>query len=151
MKVKGFTLLEAMVSILLSTLLVGFTFTIYKNFNHYYLIYNSQTSRLNELLHFKRQFNKDWNSALVINSYQEEGIQFLNHIETIEYQFEDSTITRIAKTEQTFDLIPKTIEVEKDKENNVIKLSLELISNRQKFVFSHFKFYGVKNAVENKK
>ena len=149
MKVKGFTLLEAMVSILLSTLLVGFTFTIYKNFNQYYLIYNSQTNRLNELLHFKRQFNKDWNSALTIKSPSKTEIQFSNNLETIEYQFEDSTIVRIANTIQTFNLIPKTREFENNSDDKVTKLSLELISNRQKFVFSHFKSYGIKNEVEN--
>jgi len=152
MKLKGFTLLEAMISILLSTLLVGFTFTIYKNFNQYYLIYNAQTNRLNSLLQFKQQFNKDWNKALTITSNSDKTIILATENQKITYYFNDSSITRFSDIEQNYKLIPKSIELEKQKKNKdkITFFLLKIEKNQQEFIFLHHKQYGVVDFVRNK-
>ena len=146
-KVNGFTLLEAMVSILLSSLLVTFTFSIYKNFNQYYFIYSEQTDRLNTILHFKRTFNQDWNKALTITG-KEKQLFFTNEEQSITYEFLDSTITRAGEFKTTFDLIPKEMEFETNFiTKKVTKINLEIESNRQSFLFSSAKDYGIKDLV----
>ena len=119
-KVNGFTLLEAMVSILLSSLLVSFTFSIYKNFNQYYFIYSGQTERLNNILHFKRTFNQDWNKALTITG-KDKQINLSNNQKSITYQFLDSTIVRYGLIETTFDLIPKDLDLKTDETPAVVE------------------------------
>lgn len=148
-KANGFTLLEAMVSILLSSLLVSFTFSIYKNFNQYYFIYSDQTERLNNILHFKRTFNQDWDKALVITA-KEKQLYLSNSNKSITYEFLDSTIVRDGVIKTTFDLIPKELDIETNfTTNRVTKLNLEVINNRQSFLFLSVKDYGVKNLITN--
>lgn len=148
-KVSGFTLLEAMVSILLSSLLVSFTFSIYKNFNQYYFIYSNQTERLNSILHFKRTFNQDWNKALVITR-KEKQLFLSNNKQNITYDFLDSTIIRYGKIKTTFNLIPKELDFETNLETEkVTKLNLEVVNNRQSFLFLSVKDYGIKGLIIN--
>ncbi len=146
-KVNGFTLLEAMVSILLSSLLVVFTFSIYKNFNQYYFIYSRQTERLNSILHFKQTFNRDWNNALLITS-SEKQLYLSNNKQTVFYDFLDSTIVRKGNITTTFDLIPKTFSTTSNLANEKItEVELEIMNNQQSFLFSYFKEYGIKDQV----
>lgn len=148
-KVNGFTLLEAMVSILLSSLLVSFTFSIYKNFNQYYFIYSGQTERLNNILHFKRTFNQDWNKALTITG-KDKQINLSNNQKSITYQFLDSTIVRYGLIETTFDLIPKDLDLKTEIESEkVTNFNLEVVNNRQSFLFSYIKDYGKKDLIIN--
>lgn len=148
-KVNGFTLLEAMVSILLSSLLVSFTFSIYKNFNQYYFIYSGQTERLNNILHFKRTFNQDWNKALIITG-KDKQINLSNNQKSITYQFLDSTIVRYGLIETTFDLIPKDLDLKTEIESEkVTNFNLEVVNNRQSFLFSYIKDYGKKDLIIN--
>lgn len=148
-KVNGFTLLEAMVSILLSSLLVSFTFSIYKNFNQYYFIYSGQTERLNNILHFKRTFNQDWNKALTITR-KDKQINLSNNQKSITYQFLDSTIVRYGLIKTTFDLIPKDLDLKTEIESEkVTNFNLEIVNNRQSFLFSYIKNYGKKDLIIN--
>ena len=148
-KVNGFTLLEAMVSILLSSPLVSFTFSIYKNFNQYYFIYSGQTERLNNILHFKRTFNQDWNKALTITG-KDKQINLSNNQKSITYQFLDSTIVRYGLIETTFDLIPKDLDLKTEIESEkVTNFNLEVVNNRQSFLFSYIKDYGKKDLIIN--
>lgn len=148
-KVNGFTLLEAMVSILLSSLLVSFTFSIYKNFNQYYFIYSGQTERLNNILHFKRTFNQDWNKALIITG-KDKQINLSNNQKSITYQFLDSTIVRYELIETTFNLTPKDLDLKTEIESEkVTNFNLEVVNNRQSFLFSYTKDYGKKDLIIN--
>lgn len=148
-KVTGFTLLEAMVSILLSSLLVSFTFSIYQNFNQYYFIYSNQTERLNTILHFKRTFNQDWNRALVIKG-KDKHLILTNNTTEISYHFLDSTIVRQGTIKTIFELIPKEIDLEYNySTDKVTNINLEVVNNRQSFLFSAIKDYGVKDLIIN--
>ncbi|MCT4581135.1 MAG: prepilin-type N-terminal cleavage/methylation domain-containing protein [Flavobacteriales bacterium] len=146
-KVNGFTLLEAMVALLLSSILVVFTFSLYHNFNQYYFIYAQQTERLNTILHFKQTFNQDWNKALLITS-SEKQLFLANHQQTITYDFLDSTIVRTGNIATTFHLIPTAFSSRSNFNNEKItQIELEVDHNQQHFVFSSSKSYGIKDQV----
>lgn len=149
-KVSGFTLLEAMVSILLSSLLVLFTFSIYSNFNQYYFIYTQQTDRLNTIVNFRKTFNNDWNNALLVKGSDEE-LLLTNKEKLVRYEFQDSIVVRNGNVRTTFALIPKDVSVERElNSENVTKIKLELENNNQSFLFSSSKNYGIQSSVNNK-
>ena len=149
-KVSGFTLLEAMVSILLSSLLVLFTFSIYGNFNQYYFIYTQQTDRLNTTVNFRKTFNNDWNNALLVKGSDEE-LLLTNKEKLVRYEFQDSIVVRNGNVRTTFTLIPKDISIERElNSENVTKIKLELENNNQSFLFSSSKNYGIQISVNNK-
>ena len=127
----------------------SYTFSIYKNFNQYYFIYSGQTERLNNILHFKRTFNQDWNKALIITG-KDKQINLSNNQKSITYQFLDSTIVRYGLIETTFDLIPKDLDLKTEIESEkVTNFNLEVVNNRQSFLFSYIKDYGKKDLIIN--
>lgn len=146
-KVGGFTLLEAMVSILLSSLLVLFTFSIYRNFNQYYQIYSKQTDRLNTIINFKQTFNRDWEQALKIEGDENE-VSLINDLNSVFYEFKDSIIVRNGNSKITFALIASDIKLERElNTSNITKIALELENNKQTFLFSFSKYYGIESLV----
>ncbi len=72
----------------------------------------------------------------------------MNEEQSITYEFLDSTITRAGEFKTTFDLIPKEMEFETNFiTKKVTKINLEIESNRQSFLFSSTKDYGIKDLV----
>ena len=73
-----------------------------------------------------------------------------NNKKSITYQFLDSTIVRYGLIETTFDLIPKDLDLKTEIESEkVTNFNLEVVNNRQSFLFSYIKDYGKKDLIIN--
>lgn len=148
-KVNGFSLLEALIGILLSSILVVFTFSIYKNFNTYYFTYTKQTERLNSILEFKRILNKDVLNATTISGDKEE-LFFINTKEKIAYRFLDTTVIRKSINEKAFDLKSNEVDLKfSENTDKIVKATITVENNKQPFTFSIHKEYGIKDQVVN--
>lgn len=150
-KIKGFTLLEAMVSLLISTLLVAFAFGLYLDFSKSYNQFDESNTRLYELMMFKNSLTSDWFKARVPKT-KENFLLLKDQLKgtNVQYEFLDESIVRHKDRLDTFQVGVRELKYNYlNKESNVLnRLDLEIESNKQKYTISLNKEYDLKTKLK---
>ena len=150
-KIAGFTLLEAMVSLLLTTVLVALSFGIYTNFTKGYIIFDQSTARLTGLLQFKNAISSDWfradfpkGNAGYFELYDETEQRLIS------YEIFDESVVRYSEVNDTFAIKIKEMEfIYLDKQEELVnQVSIEFEKNKQLFTVSLHKEYDLKTRMK---
>lgn len=150
-KIEGFTLLEAMVSLLLTTLLVALAFGVYINFSKSYSIFDKSTTRLTELLQFKNALSSDWfksDHPMGNEAYLDLLDEQKN--ELITYEINDDWIVRKSWVNDTFQISVKEMEFSYlNKQEEIIeKISIEFEKNSQLYEVTLRKDHDLKTRMK---
>ncbi len=147
-KIPGFTLLEAMVAVMLTSFLVLLTFQIYMNFNQTYFALENTTNNLNELLLFKGAIDRDWYDTYHPTK-QEETLVLDKNKQEVRYTFEEEWIIREAVRKDTFKILVKELEfVELGEGSGVLeKVKLTLEKNKQEYFITLDKNHDIKTKM----
>jgi competence protein ComGF len=150
-KIAGFTLLEAMVSLLLTTVLVALSFGIYTNFTKGYIIFDQSTARLTGLLQFKNAISSDWfradfpkGNAGYFELYDEKQDRLIS------YEISEQQVIRYSVVNDTFDISIKEMEFSYlDPQEEIIdEVLIEFEKNKQFFSVSLKKDHDLKTRMK---
>jgi competence protein ComGF len=150
-KIAGFTLLEAMVSLLLTTVLVALSFGIYTNFTKGYIIFDQSTARLTGLLQFKNAISSDWfradfpkGNAAYFELYDQKQDRLIS------YEISEQQVIRYSVVNDTFDISIKEMEFSYlDPQEEIIdEVLIEFEKNKQFFSVSLKKDHDLKTRMK---
>jgi len=150
-KIAAFTLLEAMVSLLLTTILVALSFGVYSNFTKGYIIFDNSTTRLTELLQFKNALSSDWfnadfpkGNAAYFELYDEKQ-QLL-----VSYEISEQQVIRYSVVNDTFAIAVKEMEFSYlDPQEEIIdEVLIAFEKNKQLFSISLNKDHDLKTRMK---
>lgn len=150
-KINGFTLLEAMVSLMISTLLVAYAFGLYLDFSRSYNQFEEKNSRLFELMQLKDNLSSDWFKSRIPKA--KGNILFLEDEITgknIQYEFLEGSIVRYKVRPDTFKFSVEEANYSYlNVDSNVLnELELEIESNKQKYTISLSKEHDQKTKLK---
>ncbi|MDP2384958.1 MAG: prepilin-type N-terminal cleavage/methylation domain-containing protein [Bacteroidota bacterium] len=91
-KIKGFTLIEMLVTLSLSTLVVSFAYMAYNYIFSSYVQYEKMNAEVSEFTNCNRQFQKLVNNADQIEVKDRQVFFYLKNKETLKVQFNDNAI-----------------------------------------------------------
>ena len=101
-KQKAISVLEALILVMLTSLIVAMSFVIYVNMNKSYLFAEATTGDFIEVVVFKRVLGYDWNTTKTNRFVNENELM----LDMVTYTFEDKEIIRSTPvTVDTFELI----------------------------------------------
>lgn len=150
-KVKSYTLLETVLSMVIISIIVVITYALLSSFLSQLKFYNETRDRLLDYILFKANLKNEFYHSKRILQEHDRLIMKFNNSEKIEYTFHKSYVLRENNENMidTFFVELVNLNTVKISENIISKLSLRLVVLEESFDLSFNKRYGTHEYVNN--
>jgi len=159
-RVKAFTIIEVTITMLISAIVIGITYSVYSIVSYSYSSFNSKNENMAVVLRLDELLRKDFDRSQCIVK-DTSGITFQAAGRLIKYKFDPDYILRIDLITDTFKVKPDTAnvffetkpinEIETSAEQNQIdELNLTLTSQNEKITYHYHKVYSSENLFTRK-
>ena len=151
-KVKAFTVMEVTITMLVTAILIGITYTSYSIIVKSYLSFNSKNSELADLNMLDHLLKRDFNRANIIKK-ESNGISLKADSQMIRYEFNGRYIVRVSSKPDTIKIETQNIvtnfkgnpisELQQDDEQNRIdELIFTVLYKDEKIPYHYYKLYS---------
>jgi Tfp pilus assembly protein PilE len=156
-KVKAFTILEVTITMLITALLIGITYTSYSIIVKSYQSFDKKNNEMAVLATLDHLLKRDFDQAESIFKDQE-GIALISINKTIKYQFKLDYILRIGARTDTFKVQTQDVNTafenvsinevqETEEQNRIDELAFTLIYQNEKIPYHYVKLYSSVNLI----
>jgi Tfp pilus assembly protein PilE len=157
-KVKAFTILEVTITMLITALLIGITYTSYSIIVKSYRSFTVKNEEMTVLVTLDHLLKRDFDQAEMIFKDQD-GIALTSNDKTIKYEFKPDYIVRIAVRIDTFKVqtqdvnmafenIPLNEVQETEEQNRIDEVAFILIFQNEKIPYHYNKLYSSVNLIQ---
>ena len=157
-KVKAFTILEVTITMLITALLIGITYTSYSIIVKSYHSFTAKNEELAVLATLDHLLKRDFEQAEAVFKNQD-GIVLLSDSKTLKYEFKPDYIIRSGIRIDTFKMqtqdvnsmfenVPLNEVQETEEQNRVDELSFILIFQNEKIPYHYYKLYSSVNLIQ---
>jgi Tfp pilus assembly protein PilE len=157
-KVKAFTILEVTITMLITALLIGITYTSYSIIVKSYHSFTAKNEEMAVLVTLDHLLKRDFGQAESIFKDQD-GIVLTSNDKTIKYEFKPDYMVRTAaridtfkvQTEglnTTFESIPVNETQETEEENRIDEVAFILVYKNEKIPYHYHKSYSSVNLIQ---
>ena len=157
-KVKAFTILEVTITMLITALLIGITYTSYSIIVKSYRSFTVKNEEMTVLVTLDHLLKRDFDQAEMIFKDQD-GIALTSNDKTIKYEFKPDYIVRNAARIDTFKVqtqdvstafenVPINEVQETEEPNRIDELAFTLIFQNEKIPYHFYKLYSSVNLIQ---
>jgi type II secretory pathway component PulJ len=156
-KIQAFTIMEVTITMLISALVIGITYTAFSIITRSYHSFDSKHQDMAVVLRLDELLQKDFNHAEIVLK-DTDGIALRDSSRTIKYRFNQDYILRVGITVDTFKV--KSDSVSTIFENNTVnetgpsqeanrldELGLNIILQNEKIPYHYHKIYSSANLI----
>lgn len=102
-RVKAFTILEMTIAMLITAIVIAFTYTTFSILKRTYADFHEKNRQTTELLQLDHVLKRDFFKSIAIYK-TEAGLRFINPSDTIDYTFQSDIILRKGLRTDTFNI-----------------------------------------------
>lgn len=154
-KVPAFTIVDLVVTLIISSIIIGMAYFVLSLFNTGFINYQRKVSLLNDFFFFEKTLTHDWEKARYIKDMGEGNWQLRNDGDTVvRYLVKDKLMIRIQQENR--DTLPVIVGSFKGYQfNNKMditdRLDLTILLGRETITCSYYKRYAAKDLLESNK
>ncbi|HEY9000687.1 MAG TPA: prepilin-type N-terminal cleavage/methylation domain-containing protein [Mucilaginibacter sp.] len=101
-RVKGFTIMEVIVAMLIGALLVGLTYESYQIISKFYRTFHAKNEEMASLERLDGLLSKDFATSLLIKKSDAQEVVFQRWQDSVRYQFSTDYVLRVSTITDTF-------------------------------------------------
>jgi prepilin-type N-terminal cleavage/methylation domain-containing protein len=158
--IKGFTLMEISVAMLIAAMVIGIAYSASLIINRAYRSYNAKHERMAELLKLDELLRRDFDrSELILKDTGGIAVHYPGHV--VKYKFDTAFVLRVTIRTDTFKVKTDSVhalfegveagEMNPDTERNRIdQLDLPLYLEKEKITYHYHKIYSSQDLISRK-
>ena len=159
-KVKAFTVMELVITMLVAAILMGFIYTAFQIVNKSYRVFHEKNEGIATLERLDELLKKDFSKAEFVEK-SSNAIILQWEKDTVQYSFESGYILRVSSITDTFKLknvttsalfeyFPVDGQGSSKEEDRIDELAIGLIIQNENITYHYYKVYSSANLINRK-